>query len=47
MEIKYRQKDIVKTMARLDKKFSDLQGKLKSPGDLLSSMSVDKDCSCL
>ena len=35
MEIKYRQKDIVKTMARLDKKFSDLQGKLKSPGEWL------------
>ena len=32
VEIKYRKKDLVKTMARLDKQYSDLLTKLKSPG---------------
>ena len=32
MEIKYRQKDTVKTMARLDTKYAELQSKLNSPG---------------
>ncbi len=30
VEIKYRTKDIVKTMARLDKMYGDLQSKIKS-----------------
>lgn len=33
VEIKYRKKDLVKTMARLDKLYSDLVSKLKSPGE--------------
>ena len=32
VEIKYQKKDLVKTMARLDKQYSDLLTKLKSPG---------------
>lgn len=32
VEIKYRKKDLIKTMARLDKQYSDLLAKLKSPG---------------
>ena len=32
VEIKYRKKDLVKTMARLDKHYSELLAKLKSPG---------------
>ena len=32
VEIKYRKKDLVKTMARLDKQYSDMLAKLKSPG---------------
>ena len=32
VEIKYRQKDMVKTMARLDTKYAELQSKLHSPG---------------
>ena len=32
VEIKYRKKDLVKTMARLDKQYSELLGKLKQPG---------------
>ena len=31
VEIKYRKKDLVKTMARLDKHYSELLAKLKSP----------------
>ena len=32
VEIKYRKKDLVKTMARLDKQYSELITKLKSTG---------------
>lgn len=32
VEIKYRRKDIIKTMARLDKQFAELQAKLKTSG---------------
>ena len=32
VEIKYQKKDLVKTMARLDKQYSDLLIKVKSPG---------------
>ena len=32
VEIKYRQKDTVKTMARLDTKYAELQSKISSPG---------------
>ena len=32
MEIKYRRKDIIRTMARLDKQFAELQAKLKASG---------------
>ena len=32
VEIKYRQKDTVKTMARLDTKYAELQSKINSPG---------------
>lgn len=35
VEIKYRKKDLVKTMARLDKQYSELLAKLKTPGYLL------------
>ena len=34
VEIKFRQKDIIKTMARLDKKYSELESQLKSPGNV-------------
>ena len=37
MEIKYRMKDLIKTMARLDKPYGDLQSKLKGSSKSQSS----------
>ena len=35
VEIKFKAKDLVRTMARLDSTYSELQGRLKSPGKCL------------